>query len=42
MFEEADHGVNEFYEERDEYTIAWFDKYVKNLTPFPNMEFHGN
>lgn len=41
IFEGADHGISEFRSEVDEEVINWFDKYLKNGSPLPNMEFHG-
>jgi len=41
IFEGADHGIREFREEVNAEIIGWFDRYVKNSSPLPNMEFHG-
>lgn len=41
MFEGADHGISEHKQEVQDQIIDWFDKYVKNDEPLPNMEFHG-
>jgi len=41
MFEGADHGINEHWEEVDKQVIDWFDKYLKNNAKLPNMEYHG-
>ncbi len=41
IFEGGDHGISEFRTEYDKDVIDWFDKYLKNEAPLPNMEFHG-
>ena len=41
MFEGGDHGIWEHRSEVDEQVLNWFDKYLKNSHPLPNMEFHG-
>lgn len=41
IFEGADHGITEFKKEVNDEVIAWFDKYLKNGEPLPNMEYHG-
>lgn len=41
MFEGGDHGISEHRKEVDEEVINWFDKYLKNSEPLPNMEYHG-
>ena len=41
MFEGGDHGLNEFDDEVDNFTQAWFDKYLNKNTPLPNLEPHG-
>jgi len=41
MYEGGDHGLNEFRDEVNEQVKAWFDKYVKNNYPLPNLEPHG-
>ncbi len=41
MFEGGDHGISEHKKEVNEQVIAWFDKYLKNNEPLPNMEYHG-
>ena len=42
LFEGADHGITEFHEEVLHLTKNWFDTYVKNLHPLPNIEKHGD
>ncbi|MCF1192842.1 prolyl oligopeptidase family serine peptidase [Mangrovimonas sp. AS39] len=41
MFEGGDHGISEHRDEVNEQVINWFDNYLKNHTPLPNMEYHG-
>jgi len=41
MFEGADHGINEHWKEVDEQVLSWFNKYLKNKEPLPNMKYHG-
>lgn len=41
IFEGGDHGIKEFRNEVDQEVISWFDRYLKNNEPLPNMEFHG-
>ena len=41
MFEGGDHGLNEFDDEVDIFTQAWFDKYLNKNTPLPNLKPHG-
>ena len=41
IFEGADHGISEFRNETEENTIFWFDRYLKNGEPLPDMEYHG-
>lgn len=41
IFEGADHGLSEFREEFYETLISWFDKYLKENSPIPNMKYHG-
>lgn len=42
IFEGADHGIREFRKEKDEAVISWFDRFLKNGEPIPEMDFHGN
>jgi len=37
----ADHGIREYRDETNEQTKAWFDKYVRDKSPLPDMELHG-
>lgn len=41
VYEGADHGISQFREERDQDVVHWFNTYLKEDTPLPNMEFHG-
>ncbi len=41
MYEGGDHGLNEFDQEVDDQTKAWFAKYLKNNADLPNLEPHG-
>ncbi len=41
IFEGGDHGISEFKEEADADVISWFNRYLKNSEPLPNMEYHG-
>ena len=41
VFEGADHGISEFREDVFEETLSWFDRYVRDGEPLPDMEFHG-
>lgn len=41
MFEGGDHGISEHRDEVNEQVLNWFDTYLKNHTPLPNMEYHG-
>ncbi len=42
MFEGGDHGISEHKFEVNQQVLNWFDKYLKNNNPIPNMEYHGN
>lgn len=42
MFEGGDHGISEHKDEVNEQVINWFDRFLKNNEPAPNMEYHGN
>lgn len=42
IFEGADHGLSEFRKEFYDTLIGWFDKYLKDPVPKPNMAYHGN
>ncbi len=41
MFEGGDHGISEHKKEVNEHVISWFDRFLKNNEPVPNMEYHG-
>ncbi len=42
IFEGGDHRISEHKNEADEQMISWFDRYLKNDEPLPNMDYHGN
>lgn len=42
LFEGADHGINEFWSDRWLETRNFFDRYVKELKPWPSMIPHGS
>lgn len=41
LFEGADHGLTEHTKESTQMTISWFDRFLKNDEPLPNMKLHG-
>lgn len=41
MFEGGDHGLSEHQEEKFEQVISWFDRFLKDNEPVPEMEYHG-
>jgi dipeptidyl aminopeptidase/acylaminoacyl peptidase len=41
MYEGADHGITEFRKEASDEMFRWFDRYVKNKAPLPNLKLHG-
>ena len=41
IFEGGDHGLSEFREEFFKSLTSWFDTYLRDEKPKPNMEFHG-
>ena len=41
MFEGGDHGLSEHRDEVNQQVLNWFNKYLKNKEPLPNMEYHG-
>lgn len=41
MFEGGDHGLSEFRKEAEASALAWFERYVKNNEPLPNLKPHG-
>ncbi|MBD0823021.1 alpha/beta hydrolase family protein [Aestuariibaculum marinum] len=41
MFEGGDHGISEHKDEVNEQVLKWFDKYLKNDEPLPDMAYHG-
>ena len=41
MFEGGNHGISEHRKEVNSQVINWFDRYLKNSEPLPNMKYHG-
>ena len=41
IFEGGDHGLSEFRNEFYQTLTAWFDKYLKQNAPLPDMIYHG-
>ncbi len=41
MFEGGDHGISEHKKEVNEQVLDWFERYLKNDEPLPNMDYHG-
>jgi dipeptidyl aminopeptidase/acylaminoacyl peptidase len=41
LFEGGDHGILEFRDEVDEMVLKWFNRFVKNGEPLPDMNPHG-
>ena len=41
IFEGADHGLSEFRKDFYQHLIDWYDRYLKNDSPLPNMTYHG-
>ncbi len=41
MFEGGDHGISEHKDEVNQQVLKWFDKYLKNDEPLPDMAYHG-
>ena len=41
IFEGGDHSLSEHKDEVNQEVIDWFDKYVKENSTLPNVEFHG-
>lgn len=41
MFEGGDHGISEYKDEVNKQVLDWFERYLKNSDPIPNMEYHG-
>jgi dipeptidyl aminopeptidase/acylaminoacyl peptidase len=41
LFEGGDHGLTEFRQEVDNAVKQWFDSYLKEDAPLPNLEPHG-
>jgi len=41
LFEGGDHALTEFKEESVNMSIAWFNRFVRDLEPLPDLEPHG-
>jgi len=41
LFEGADHGISEYREEVNAQIINWFDRFLKEGEPVPDMQYHG-
>ncbi|TYA55276.1 alpha/beta hydrolase family protein [Formosa maritima] len=41
IFEGGDHGINEHKQEVKEQVINWFNRFLKQDEPIPDMTFHG-
>jgi dipeptidyl aminopeptidase/acylaminoacyl peptidase len=41
MYEGACHGIIEFRKEASEEMVRWFNRYVRDKEPLPNLESHG-
>ena len=41
FFEGADHGITEYRQEYHRQTLDWFNRWLKNKEPLPNMKPHG-
>lgn len=41
MYEGADHGISEFYDDYKKQTIEWFNRFLKNKEKLPNLKLHG-
>jgi len=42
IFEGGDHGLRAFREEVDQEVLSWFDRFLKNEEPVPNMKLKEN
>ncbi len=41
IFEGGDHGISEHREEVERQTVNWFNRFLKENEPIPDMDFHG-
>jgi dipeptidyl aminopeptidase/acylaminoacyl peptidase len=41
IYEGAEHGISEFAREKDTEIVKWFDRFLKNKEPLPNLDPHG-
>ena len=42
LFEGSDHGLSEHENESTNMTLSWFERFVKNAEPLPNIKPHGS
>ena len=42
IFEGTDHALSEHADESMKFTLAWFDRFLKNKEPLPETKPHGN
>jgi len=42
LFEGADHGITEYKTEYFKQTLGWFNRFLKNGEPLPNLKPHGD
>lgn len=42
LFEGADHGITEYRVEYHRQTMDWFNRFLKNKEPLPNLKPHGD
>lgn len=42
LFEGADHGISEYRIEYHRQTMDWFNRFLKNKEPLPNLKPHGD
>lgn len=42
LFEGADHVISEYRDEYVQQTAHWFERFLKNKEPLPNLEKHGD
>lgn len=41
IYEGSDHGISEHRDEVMKQSLSWFDRYLKEGEPLPDMEYHG-
>jgi dipeptidyl aminopeptidase/acylaminoacyl peptidase len=42
MFEGGSHGNEEFLDEQEQMEISWFNRYLRDGAPLPNLTPHGD